>query len=154
MAETIRIATNNDLAVIQSIVFTALQEYGLKPAPDSTDQDITDIESHYTSNQGYFCIMENDGIPIATGGLEYINANVCELKKMYMVKSARGKGAGKQLLEHLLVMAKEMGFQEVQLETAKVLREAIQLYEKYGFEKMSDDAPTPRCDLTMRIKLS
>ena len=73
--------------------------------------------------------------------------NTCELRKMYLRRDYRGKGHGKRLLDDALAEARRFGFQTVTLETASVLKEAIRLYERYGFQPYSPaHLPPPRCD--------
>ena len=55
--------------------------------------------------------------------------------KMYLDSSFRGQGLGKKLLEMSLDKARELGFRRVTLETASVLKEALQLYQHYGFKE-------------------
>lgn len=148
-----RAATNNDIPIIKSIVFDALQEYGLQPDGETTDQDLENIEVSYTDRSGYFCIAESAEGPVATGGLMRLSADRCELRKMYMIKAARGQGIGKQLLEYLLDRARRDDYKEVVLETASVLVEAIGLYKKYGFEPSNDLELSSRCDQAMILRL-
>lgn len=152
MTISFREANNKDLSLIKSIVFDALEEYGLQSDAAHTDKDLEDIEVFYFEPGGYFCIVETEGVPVATGGLLHLDEERCELRKMYMNKGARGKGLGKQLLQHLLDWAKNNGYKEVVLETATVLVEAIALYKKYGFELCADMELSSRCDQAMILK--
>lgn len=51
----IRSARNTDTDAIKQLVFSVLDEYGLKPDPASTDQDLDDIEEQYFRRGGFFC---------------------------------------------------------------------------------------------------
>jgi GNAT superfamily N-acetyltransferase len=52
-----------------------------------------------------------------------------------VVPSRRGKGAGAELLQALLVRAREDGYSQVSLSTAK---EQTEFYEQYGFETVRE----------------
>jgi putative acetyltransferase len=56
-----------------------------------------------------------------------------ELVKLYLLPDARGKGAGRCLIEKCFVSAKEMGYRQLYLETLPELSRALGLYEKAGF---------------------
>ncbi|MCW8194547.1 GNAT family N-acetyltransferase [Proteobacteria bacterium 005FR1] len=144
-----RRATQQDLPILRQIIYPTLKEYGLEPDPSSTDADVENVERDYGGTGGYFCIMEVDGEPIATGGIRPMTESRCELRKMYMLKQARGKGYGKQLLTHLLKQAESLGYEEVMLETASVLKEAIALYRAFGFRDANALLETARCDQAM-----
>jgi len=50
------------------------------------------------------------------------------------------------LLEDALAKARQLGFARITLETASVLKEAIRLYESYGFKPYTPDHLSRRCD--------
>ncbi|MEO8428903.1 MAG: GNAT family N-acetyltransferase [Verrucomicrobiota bacterium] len=143
----LRRATNQDREKISALVFEVLQEYGLSPDPCRTDADLADIERHYHIRGGIFDVLiAGDGQVVGSVGLYPVNDSTCELRKMYLRSSLRGKGLGRHLLEHALKRAKQLGFSRVTLETASVLKEAIALYQSYGFRPYAPDHLAGRCD--------
>ena len=72
---------------------------------------------------------------------------------MYLHRDHRAKGLGKRLLEHALAEARRLGFQTITLETASVLKEAIRLYERYGFQPCTPAHLSCRCDQAYSLKL-
>lgn len=150
----LRQATNNDIAAVTRLIYNILEDYNLKHDCRTTDADLTDIEKIYSKRNGLFDVLENEkGEIIATVGLYKIDDCTCELRKMYLDKSQRGKGLGKFLLEHALKCAGDMGYKKVVLETASVLKEAIGLYEHYGFKMFTPDHLSGRCDQAYYIDL-
>jgi GNAT superfamily N-acetyltransferase len=150
----LRPATNADAAPIRDLVFTVLAEYGLKPAPGSTDADIDDIEQAYFARGGTFRVLETqEGFIVGAYGLYPMDDGSCELRKMYLRKDYRGQGLGRRLLDDALTDARRRGFKSVVLETASVLKEAIALYESYGFTPYQADHLSPRCDQAYRLEL-
>ena len=142
----IRSASNSDCERVQNLVFGILREYGLEPDLNGTDKDIADLETHYTKRGGIFEIIENEaGELLGTCGLYPMNAETVELRKMYFSPKLRGQGFGKKTLQRMIEKARELGYRKIYLETATVLKEAVHLYEKFGFEP-TDEKHTPRCD--------
>lgn len=147
MTFTLRSATNKDRAAIESLVFGVLAEYGLAPDPQSTDADLQNIEREYIAKGGSFDVLTaEDGEIVGTVGLYATSPEVCEIRKMYLASHARGKGLGQSLLRHALTKAKELNFSKIELETASVLKEAITLYERYGFRQYQPSHLSSRCD--------
>ena len=68
-------------------------------------------------------IYPSDGLPEET----------CELVKMYLLPKARGLGLGKTLIGKVLAFAKESGYKNVYIETMPELKQAMKIYEKFGF---------------------
>ena len=142
----VRSASNEDCGRVQALVFGVLREYGLEPDLESTDRDIADIEAHYTNRGGIFELIEDaEGNLLGTCGLYPISAETVELRKMYFARGLRGRGVGKQTLRRMIETARALGFKRLYLETATVLKEAVALYEKFGFVP-TEEKHTPRCD--------
>jgi ribosomal protein S18 acetylase RimI-like enzyme len=59
--------------------------------------------------------------------------DVCEIKRLYVVPSARGTGAARALMEVVLQRARELGYREVLLDTLASMTAARRLYEGFGF---------------------
>ena len=56
---------------------------------------------------------------------------------MYFLPSARGKGYGRSLLMVCIEKARELGYEKCYLETFNTMKDAMVLYEKAGFRKIS-----------------
>lgn len=150
----LRLANNKDCDNIADLVYGILREYGLKPDPACTDADIKDIEYTYFSRGGTFFVLETeDGSIIGAYGLYPVEEHTCELRKMYLHEAHRGKGLGKFLLDDALSKAKQLGFERMVLETASVLKEAIALYESYGFVQYNPQHMSSRCDQAYLLEL-
>jgi len=143
---------NIDATRIQEVVFTVLKEYGLPVDPNSTDSDLSQPEDFY--KDGFFGVVKNpEGIIVGTFGLLEHEPGIVEIRKMYLLSSYRGMGIGKFMMNFLFAKAKELGYSQVMLETASELKEAIFMYEKYGFV-LDEEAPqTCRCDRVYYKKL-
>lgn len=142
----IREATNADGERVKSLVFGILREYGFTPDEGGTDADLSDLEANYTRRGGAFEVLEDArGNLVGTVGLYPMNGETVELRKMYLARELRGRGLGKRTLARAIERARELGFKKVYLETAGVLKEAVGLYCKFGFQPTCE-RHTPRCD--------
>jgi N-acetylglutamate synthase-like GNAT family acetyltransferase len=149
----VRSATNLDCERVQTLVFGVLHEYGLQPDLTGTDLDLTNLEANYIDRGGIFELIEDhDGNLLGTVGLFPMNSKTVELRKMYFAKELRGKGFGKITLQRMINEARELGFKKIFLETASVLKEAIGLYESFGF-KQTSEKHTSRCDVAYYLEI-
>lgn len=154
MPFALRHATNHDRAAIEKLVFGVLAEYGLRPDPADTDADLRDIQGAYFDKGGLFDVLvDENGQIVGTVGLCATSPTVCEIRKMYLAPQVRGKGLGRQLLEHALTNAKALGFSRIELETASVLKDAIALYERHGFRRFRPCHLSSRCDSAYFIEM-
>jgi len=78
-----------------------------------------------------------------------------ELAKMAVAPSAQGKSIGWLLGQAALTKAASLGAKKVYLESNTVLKPAINLYHKLGFQKIAGH-PTPyeRCNIQMAVDIS
>ena len=154
MKTVLRHASNKDFLEVSKLIFEILEEYGLKPDPGVTDSDLENIEENYFARNGLFDVLENEeGKIIATVGLFNMGDDTCELRKMYLLKTERGKGYGRLLLNHAIKNARQLGYKKVILETASVLKEAIRMYERYGFQRYFPEHLSGRCDQAYYLEL-
>ncbi len=150
---TIRSAVNADCQSVQNLVFSVLREYGLEPDLAETDRDIADIEANYTNRGGVFELLETSGGElVGTVGLYPVHAETVELRKMYFAPQMRGRGIGRQTLQRMVETARNLGFRRIYLETATVLKEAVHLYENFGFQP-TEEKHTPRCDAVFTLDI-
>jgi putative acetyltransferase len=87
---------------------------------------------------GSFLVGRVDGEAVACGGVARYDDVTGEIKRMYVVPSARGRGLSRLVLEALENEATALGYGFVRLETGRLQAAAIALYVSAGF------APIPR----------
>ena len=106
----------------------------------------------------YF-IVTTGGEMVAGAGIfptEGLPPKTCELVKMYVSATARGKGLGKILLQKCIDEAKNNGFKKMYIETMPELTTAIEMYKKYGFNFIPyslGNSGHSGCDLFMMREL-
>ena len=136
------------------VIATVLKEYGLPWQPESADRDALEVESAYLTRGGEFWVVEHDATIVGTAAYQPIarGQNAVEIRKMYLLSEVRGHGLGRYLLTQLERAIAIKDYQEIWVETASVLKEAVKLYELNGYEP-ADGVETERCDLVYCKKL-
>jgi putative acetyltransferase len=153
---TIRPWETADRLAIAQVIETVLAEYGLGWEPAGADRDVLEIEEYYLAAGGEFwTLLNGQGEVIGSAGYHPIARAVgaVEIRKMYLLQAYRGQGLGRYALEQLEKAIRLRGFQEIWIETAAVLREAVQLYEQTGYVA-SSGVETLRCDRVYVKKLN
>jgi putative acetyltransferase len=82
-----------------------------------------------------FFSVRRDGELLAIGALKQLDPAHGELKSMHTAAVARGQGAGRALVDHLLAVARQRGYRRVSLETGTMdaFGPARSLYQTAGF---------------------
>ena len=82
---------------------------------------------------GTFVVGYEDGQPLCIGGLKRLPDGACEIKKMFVVESARGRGVARTLLVELERLARELGYEIARLDTGPKQTRARRMYERAGY---------------------
>jgi GNAT superfamily N-acetyltransferase len=108
--------------------------YGVHPhnPEEAVQQDIEMIAKFLPPN-GRLILAFIDGNACGIGCLKSINAEIGEIKRMYVDPSFRNIGAGRAILQSLLTAAKETGYTKVRLDSPKFMEAAHSLYRSFGF---------------------
>lgn len=92
---------------------------------------------------GGFLVGYEDGAAICCGGVKRLDPDACEIKRMYVVPSARGRGVARVLLSALEDLARESGYTIARLDTGPRQPGAQHLYESAGYEPIENFNANP-----------
>jgi putative acetyltransferase len=123
-------------------------------SPATVAASLFALSTNYALDGGWFAVVTDpSGQLVGTVGLKRLADGVFELRKMYLLAPYRGRGVGRFLLTRALDEARRRGGRKVMLETATVLREAVGLYQRFGFQRVDHAPGACRCDLVMECAL-
>jgi len=103
------------------------------------DAEVDTMSESYSRPRHAYFIVEYGGQVLGGGGIAPLaggDPSVCELRKMYFRKEARGRGLGEKLVKRCLAFAKEAGYRLCYLETLTGMEQAQKLYQRLGFERI------------------
>ena len=152
---TLRPATNEDAAHVRAVVLAVRDEFAVACDPAcGADDDLDDIEGTYVQRGGAFKVLElADGTIVGAVGLYPVRPGVCELRKMYVLREARGLGLGKRMMTEMLADARRLGFHRIELETSSALEAAAGLYRSFGFRPVAPEHLWSQCDAAYALDL-
>ena len=110
------------------------------PAEQGTYRPTYPTTAQFTPPAGVFLVVEeDDGTVIGCGGVRRVESAPAsddlrfEVKHLWLAPAARGKGAGRRLLQELEHRAVAFGAQELVLDTNASLAAAGGLYRSSGY---------------------
>ena len=96
--------------------------------------EMDDMQKNYFDNGGIFLVTVKDRQIIGTGAIRFLEAGVCELKRMWLLPEYHGQGLGHRMIRELFSVAKEKGYKLMRLQTDRVAQtQAVAFYRRQGF---------------------
>ncbi|MEH0938786.1 GNAT family N-acetyltransferase [Micromonospora psammae] len=105
------------------------QQRELRDADGGLDGQVTVVHGDIR-----YLVVSDGGRAVACGGVQALDADTGELKRMYVRPAYRGRGIARQLLSALEELAFQQGHSVLRLETGTYLPAAIGLYTSCGYE--------------------
>jgi GNAT superfamily N-acetyltransferase len=105
-------------------------------APSATPAD-------FAPPGGAFLVIYEDGVAVAGGGLKRLDERACEIKRMYVVPRARGRGHASRLLKALEEEARRLGYAIARLDTGEHQPAAQAMYERAGYARIGNFNANP-----------
>jgi putative acetyltransferase len=124
---------------IARIIREVMPQFGASgPGFAIHDGEVDAMHAAYSKPRCAYLVVDDDVTHSVLGGggiapLDGGDGSVCELKKMYFVEAARGRGLGAQLLADLIDRARGFAYDKIYLETLTGMDAAMKLYQKLGF---------------------
>lgn len=115
------------LALIAEMTAEVSQRYQL-------DHSVT--SAFNPSDAALFILAHLDGKAVGCGALRPLESTVAEVKRMYVLPEARGKGIARKILSALEHAARQQGYTHTRLQTGLLQPEAIRLYEATGYQRI------------------
>jgi GNAT superfamily N-acetyltransferase len=92
---------------------------------------------------GAYVVLFEDGRPVAGGGVKRLGDGLGELKRMFVVPDARGRGLSRVLLAALEDEARALGYTRLRLDTGRHNAAALKLYPAAGYVAIADYNANP-----------
>jgi putative acetyltransferase len=101
------------------------------------DEEVKKLPGEYGPPTGsLFLAVDDKEVAYGCASLRKVDDKTGEMKRLFVRPGARKQGIGRQLAQAILESARGRGYQRVVLETTPHMKEAIDLYESLGFEKI------------------
>jgi putative acetyltransferase len=102
--------------------------------PERLAEALAEVPTSFTPPHGLAFVARRDGITVGCVlARPFGQPGIAELKRLFVLPSARGSGLGRALVETIISRMRDVGYPTVRLDTAIFLTDAIALYRRLGF---------------------
>jgi GNAT superfamily N-acetyltransferase len=104
--------------------------------PDELEREVAaDTGAYLSPPDGVLLVARYGGEPVGTAGVRLTDAATAELKRVFLLAEARGKGGAALLVTAAEDAARALGAERIVLDTRGDLVEARALYARLGYEE-------------------
>jgi ribosomal protein S18 acetylase RimI-like enzyme len=100
------------------------------------EKELAGLPGEYARPSGRLLLAFEAGEIAGCGALRHLQDNVCEMKRLYVRPTQRGKAVGASLARALIENAKTAGYATMRLDTMPSMTRAIALYRSLGFREI------------------
>jgi GNAT superfamily N-acetyltransferase len=125
--------------LVAAMVDEVSELYGRIDAPGAPSATPAD----FAPPRGAFVVIYEEGEPVAGGGVKRLDDEACEIKRMYVVPQARGRGHATRLLRALEDEARALGYAIARLDTGEHQPQAQAMYERAGYAPIENFNANP-----------
>ncbi|MFO8100180.1 MAG: GNAT family N-acetyltransferase [Salinibacter sp.] len=133
-----RAETNPDLEAVRRLFRDYINSLDFALDFQDVEDELEALPGPYAAPGGAILLAEYDGSAVGVVAVQPLDADgVCEMKRLYVCPSARGRGIGRTLGTAILDVARDLGYDTMRLDTVASMKPARALYRSIGFEERS-----------------
>lgn len=120
------------------------QSLGVNLCFQNFEQELAGLPGHYAQPDGRLLLAEYELQLAGCVALHKWEDGICEMKRLYLRPSFRGKGLGRAIAEKIITDARSIGYRRMRLDTIEpLMKDAVEMYRKLGFREIAAYRPNP-----------
>ena len=138
--------TPTEVGVARELFVEYAQSLNFSLCFQGFDQELATLPGSYVRPAGRLLLGLQNGQAVGCVALRPLEANGCEMKRLYVRPVARGTGLGASLAQRIVTEARAEGYTVMRLDTLPTMAKAIALYRRMGFVSIANYNANPLPD--------
>jgi GNAT superfamily N-acetyltransferase len=135
-----------DLEAARYLILAHAASLREHPGSDQVRADAESLPGPYAPPRGRLYLARLDGMPAGCVALRPLEETVAEVKRMFVISTARRVGVARALMEQLLTDASRLHYHTIRLGTLQEMTAAQALYRRLGFVQIPRYRPDEMID--------
>ena len=127
----------SDIAQARQLFVEYASSLGTDLAFQDFEQEVASLPGPYAPPGGRLLLGRAGEEVAACVAMRPLGEDACEMKRLYVQPAYRSLGAGRQLAEAIIQMARDIGYRRVRLDTLPEMAAAQRLYRELGFRSIA-----------------
>jgi GNAT superfamily N-acetyltransferase len=145
MFEIIQALSSSQVAQVRDLFHEYAASLSFDLCFQNFSQELAELPREYGPPRGRLLSAFCHGQIAGCVALRPQGEDICEMKRLYVRPTFRGKGLGRRLASAVIDEARALGYVRMRLDTVPSMKEAIALYESMGFEPIEPYRDNPIC---------
>jgi len=125
-----------DLEEVRKLFAEYAKSLGISLNFQNFDAELAGLPGEYQSPGGCLLVAKLDDQIAGCVAMRRIDAQACEMKRLYVRPQFQGQQIGKKLAESVIGKARELGYARMRLDTLPSMKSARSLYASLGFKEI------------------
>lgn len=132
------------VAQVRELFLEYAQSLGFSLCFQSFDKELASLPGDYAPPEGRLLLAEYEGQLAGCVALHQLEPGICEMKRLYLRPTVRGKGLGHALSDRVIAEARQIGYRRIRLDTVEpLMKDAVAMYRKLGFREIAPYRANP-----------
>ena len=127
------IAPADDLGVVRELLLEYAASLGVDLGFQDFEHELATLDTYYE----VVLVAREEGEVAGCIALRCIDAQTCEMKRLYVRPRFRGRDLGRALADAIIAEGRRRGYARMRLDTLPAMTTAMALYESLGFRDIA-----------------
>ena len=137
-------SSDEDIRLARGLFEEYAAGLGISLCFQNFDRELANLPGDYAPPDGRLLLAEEEDQLAGCVALRKLEPTVCEMKRLFLRPSHRGRGVGRVLVESIIDEARKLGYTKMRLDTIPGrMDHAIALYRSIGFVEIAPYYESP-----------
>lgn len=137
MLQLVQVKKSGDIQAAQTLFDEYVAALNIDLTFQNYDNERRHIADIYMPPTGALFLAEHEGVAAGCVGLRKLDGHRCEMKRLYVRPDFRGLGIGTALCDQIIQKGRQLGYEEMLLDTLASMHSALALYRSLGFKQIA-----------------
>jgi ribosomal protein S18 acetylase RimI-like enzyme len=143
MSEIVEARFPADVATVRTLFLAYGESLDFDLCFQGFESELATLPGAYAAPGGRVLLARDGAVVAGCVAVRPLEAGVCEMKRLFVTPMYRGRGVGRRLTEHIVAVARELGYARMRLDTVPEMTAAIALYRALGFREIGPYCENP-----------